>query len=150
MVVEFSFTRSPSFRVACVTQSGPWKEAKLRAGFREIRAWAQKNGVRTGRWILQEGRGKGWIVGIEVKGEAKSQGRVRIRTLPAATVAHSVFDPDVVAPHVIYHGLSDWLRWRRKEGKIRRVLSSREVYSGDPWSDPKAWAHTEVQFVVRK
>jgi effector-binding domain-containing protein len=136
--------------VATVAQSGPWKEAKLRAGFRDITAWAKKNGVRTGRWFLQEGRGNRWIVGIEVKGKARSQGRVRLRTFPAATVATAVFDPDVVAPHVIYHGLIDWLRWQRKEGKIQRVLSSREVYRGDPWSDPKAWAHAEVQFVVRK
>ena len=41
-------------------------------------------------------------------------------------------------------------RWRRKDKEIRRVLSSREVYSGNPWTDPKAWAKTEVQFLVRK
>jgi DNA gyrase inhibitor GyrI len=150
MVIEFSFRNCPSFRVACVTQTGAWKEARLRAGFRDLTSWAKKNGVRTGRWIIQEGTGNRWIVALEVKGKARSQGRVRVRTFPSATVASVVFDPEIVAPHVIYHGLADWLRWRRKEGKIKRVLSSREVYSGDPWTDPKAWAHAEVQFVVRK
>ncbi|MFZ0698615.1 MAG: hypothetical protein WAN74_00220 [Thermoplasmata archaeon] len=60
-----------------------------------------------------------------------------------------MFDPEEIAPRVVYHGLVDWLRSRRKEGKVGPVLATREVYTGDPWTDEKAWARTEVQFVVR-
>jgi hypothetical protein len=59
------------------------------------------------------------------------------------------FDPTVVSPRVVYHGLSDWLRWQRKEKKIRSVVSYREIYEGNPWKDKRAWSRTEVQFVVR-
>lgn len=150
MVVGFSIEKSPSYRVASVTYRGAWREDRLRASFREIAAWAKKHRVATGHWILLEGAERGWTACIEIKGSAKASGKVRIRTLPAATVASSRFDPEVVAPYVIYHGLMDWLRWRRKEGKIRRVLSSREIYLDDPWTNPKAWARTEVQFVVKR
>ena len=61
-----------------------------------------------------------------------------------------VFDPEVVEPRVVYHGLSDFLRWRKKSGEIRSVGDYREVYQGDPWKDRRAYAHTEVQYVVRK
>ena len=111
--------------------------------------WARKNGLRTGRWIFLEHGMRRWTACLEIRGNAKPEGRIRRRTLPAATVASATFDPDVVAAHVIYHGLTDWLRWRRKEGKIRRVLSTREVYASDPWTDARAWAHAEVQFLVR-
>jgi hypothetical protein len=65
-------------------------------------------------------------------------------------VASVVYDPKVIEPRVVYHGLTDWLRWRRKEGEIRSVGDYREVYTADPWTDAKAYAHTEVQIVVRK
>ncbi len=58
--------------------------------------------------------------------------------------------PERRFPRVVYHGLSDWLRWQRKEKEVRSVLSYREVYEGNPWKDQKAWSRTEVQFVVRK
>jgi hypothetical protein len=50
---------------------------------------------------------------------------------------------------VVYHGVTDWLRWRRKEKEIKGVGAYREVYQGNPWSDRKAWSHTEIQVVVR-
>jgi effector-binding domain-containing protein len=87
-------------------------------------------------------------VALEVKGPVRGTPRIRRKTYPATRVARVVFDPEQVSPRVIYHGLSDWLKWRRREGKIHAVVSSREVYSGNPWRDARAWSRTEVQFVV--
>jgi effector-binding domain-containing protein len=150
MTVDFAFARAPRIRVAAITWKGPWNEAKVRSQFRRVSAWAKQHGVRTGRWIFRHPGGTRWEASIEVKGPVRSSAPVRLKTLPATTVARVVFDPDVVAPRVIYHGLSDWLRWRRREHQIRTVVSSREIYSGDPWKVARAWARTEVQFVVRK
>src|SRR5207253_1706391 len=73
---------------------------------------------------------------IEVRGRVKGEGKVRVRTFPASPIATVTFDPDVVAARVIYHGLSDWLRWRKKDKTIKRTRTWREVYSGNPWRDP--------------
>lgn len=149
MTVDFAFRRAPAYRVAYIAWKGPWSESKIRSNFARITAWARKNGVRTGKWIFREPGEATWEVGIEVRGKARSSGGVRLRTFPAARVASVTFDPEVVSPAVIYHGITDWLRWRRKEKKIRSVGSYREVYFDDPWANPKAWARTNVQVVVR-
>ncbi len=149
MTVDFAFRRAPAYRVAYIAWKGPWRETQIRSNFGRIASWARKNGVRTGKWIFREPGERTWEVGIEVRGKARSSGGIRLRTFPAARVASVTFDPDVVSPAVIYHGITDWLRWRRKEKKIRSVGSYREVYDGDPWVNPKAWARTNVQVVVR-
>jgi hypothetical protein len=150
MVVEFKMKRYPGGRFATLTRTGAWKKDNLRAEFRTLLRWAKANHVRTGRWIFLERGMRHWTAALEIRGSARPDGAIRLRTLPSETVASVVFDPDQIAPQVVYHGLSDWLKWRRKDKTIRRVVSSREVYAGDPWSNPTAWAHAEVQFVVRK
>jgi effector-binding domain-containing protein len=149
MVVEFAFKKTPAYRVAYVAWKGPWKDSKIRRNFERVAKWAQSRGYKPGAWVFREPGERRWETGVVVGARAKSEGDIRIRTLPAARVASVVFDPDVVSPAVIYHGLTDWLRWRKKDKKIRRVVSYREVYLGNPWSDKKALAHTDVQFVVR-
>jgi effector-binding domain-containing protein len=150
MTVDFAFKKSPALRVAYVAWTGPWNERRIRSEFGRVQAWARSRGYRTGRWVFREPGARRWEAGIEVRGASvRSSPPVRVKTLPAARVAFAVFDPEVVSPPVIYHGLNDWLRWRKKEKKIRSVASSREVYSGDPWTQKAAWAKTEVQFVVR-
>jgi effector-binding domain-containing protein len=150
MVVDFRLKRVPQLRVATVAWKGPWSERRIRAQFDRVAEWARKKGVRTGQWIFREPGTRSWEVAIEIKGSAHSEGGVRVRTYPAATVASVVFDPEVVSPAVVYHGISDWLRWRRKDKTIRSVGTYREVYSGDPWRRANAWARTDVQVVVRK
>lgn len=150
MVVEFVLGKAPSYRVASIVRVGPWKEDNLRAEFRELGKWAEKNGLRAGSWIFYERDHNRWEACLEISGTAKREGRIRVKTLPGASVARCRFNPDEVAPNVIYHGLNDWTKWRKKDGKIKGVTSVREVYSGDPWTDPKAWANCEVQFVVRR
>jgi effector-binding domain-containing protein len=149
MTVDFVFKKAPSLRVATIRWSGPYSEAGIRRRFAEVEKWAIARKLRPGRWVFREPGARRWEVGIEVPARAGSQGRVKVRVLPAARVASVTFDPEVVSPRVVYHGLSDWLRWQRKEKKIRSVLSTREIYPGDPWKDARAWSKTEVQFVVR-
>lgn len=150
MTVDFTLKRTPSLRLASIRWKGPYDEKTIRKRFEEVEHWARSQGLTTGRWVFREPGSRTWDTAVEVRGKARSHGRVKVRTIPAGTVASVVFDPDVVSPRVVYHGLSDWLRWRRKEKAIRSVLSYREVYLGNPWTDRKAWAQTEVQFVVRK
>ncbi len=148
--VDFAWGKSPAIRVAAIAWTGPWNEKKIRAQFERVDRWARERRVRTGRWLFREPGERSWEVAIELKGRARGSGPIRTRTLPAATFAKVVFDPEVVSPRVVYHALADHLRWRRKEKEIRSVVSTREVYAGNPWTDRKAWARTEVQFLVRK
>ncbi|HEY1198975.1 MAG TPA: GyrI-like domain-containing protein [Thermoplasmata archaeon] len=150
MTVDFVLKKTPSLHVAAIRWTGPYNERQIQKRFEEVEKWARARGLRTGRWIFREPGSRVWDTAIEVRGKARSEGRVKVRTLPAGTVASVRFDPDVVSPRVVYHGLSDWLRWRRKEKEIRSVVSYREVYEGNPWKDKRAWSRTEVQFVVRK
>jgi len=150
MTVDFVLKKVPAIRLATIRWKGPYNEGQIRKRFEEVQKWAVARRLRTGRWVFREPGTRTWDTGIEVFGKARSAGRVRVRTVPATTVASVSFDPDVVSPRLVYHGLSDWLRWRKKAREIRSVVSTREVYPGNPWKDPKAWAHTEVQFVVRK
>ncbi|HTT46017.1 MAG TPA: GyrI-like domain-containing protein [Thermoplasmata archaeon] len=149
MTVDFVLKKSPPLRVASIRWKGPYSESEIRKRFAELEKWAGNHKIRTGRWVFREPGARTWDVAIEVRGPVRSEGRVKVQRLPACTVASVTFDPEVVSPRVVYHGLSDWLRWRRKEKKVRSVLSTREVYPADPWKNAKAWARTEVQFVVR-
>jgi hypothetical protein len=149
MTVDFRFQRAPTYRLATIRWKGPWSDAKIHAQFRKIVGWAKKEGLRTGRWVFTEPAERTWEVGLEVTA-AKHAGRgIRLKTLPAARVATSEFDPDVVAARVVYHGLSDWLRWRKKEREIASVGMYREVYRGDPWTDRRAASHVRIEIVVR-
>ncbi|MCI4349403.1 MAG: hypothetical protein L3J93_04210 [Thermoplasmata archaeon] len=150
MVVEFKLKRSAGGRFATLSRAGGWKEDNLRSEFRTLVRWANENRLRTGRWMFLHPSERRWTAALEIRGTANPSGAIRLRTLPAESVASVVFDPAVVSPGIVYHGLNDWLRWRKKDKTIRRVVTSREVYSGDPWTKPAAWAHADVQYVVRR
>ena len=153
IVVDFALKRVPKYRVASVRFVGPYKESRIRGEWQDLARWAKAKGLRTGKWFFSEesvGRRYRFEVAIEVRGPAKSEGRVRIRTLPASAAASVTFNPDVVSARVVYHGLADWLRWRKKDKTIRRVRSYREGYDGNPWTNATAWSHTEVQVRVTR
>ena len=150
MTVDFAWARTPRMRVARLRWKGHWSDRKVRSQFERIERWARTHRLATGRWVFREFGGSRWEAAIEIRRAVHGSSGVGTTTYPAADVARVVFDPDAVAPRVVYHALSDWLRWRKKEKGIRRVLGSREVYSGNPWTNHGAWARTEVQFVVRK
>ncbi len=143
----------PKYRVASVSFVAPYKESRIRAEWDGVARWAKSNGLRTGKWFFTEdesGRNYKFTLAIEIKGKAKSGGKIRMRTLPASSAATVTFNPDVVSPRVVYHGLTDWLRWRKKDKSVKRVRSYREVYDDNPWTNPKAWAKTEIQVLVTK
>jgi hypothetical protein len=150
MTVDFVLKRAARVRVASIVRVGPWKEENLRTEFGELSRWAARQKLKTGRWIFFERGRSRWEACLEVSGEATAEGRIRLKTLPATTVASLVFDPDQISSRIIYHALSDWTRARRRDGTIRSVAATREIYSGDPWRDQGAWAHCEVQFLVRR
>ena len=149
VTVDFAIRKSPAYRVAGIAWKGSWSEAKIRSNFARLEKWAKANHLRTGKWFFREPNPRSFEVLIEVRGAARSAGGIRVRKFPAARVAAVTFDPEVVSPRVIYHGIYDWLRWQRKEKTIRSVGDYREVYTADPWRSAKAWAHTTIEVVVR-
>ncbi len=149
MTVDFRLKRAPAYRIAYVAWKGPWSDATIRRNFEKVARWAASKGYRTGPWVFLEPGSRRWLTGVVVPGNARGDGAIRLRTLPARRVASVEFDPDVVSPRVVYHGLSDWLRGQKKDREIRSVGAYREVYRGNPWTDPRAYAHTDIQVVVR-
>src|SRR6059036_2165415 len=114
MVIDFEVTRTPSYTVASILKIGPYREDNLRSEFEELVSWAKKHRVRTGKWIMYEhdgpnsrrpGNQRRWEACLEIRGKAKAEGRIRIKKLPAQTVAHVVFNPNVVSSRIVYHGL---------------------------------------------
>ncbi|MCI4369334.1 MAG: GyrI-like domain-containing protein [Thermoplasmata archaeon] len=147
--MDFALKKAPAYRVAAVERRGPWKKDHLRAEFQEVARWAKENKLRTGKWFFVERGEKRFEACVELKGKAKGSGRVRVKTLPSSRVASVTFDPEQLSPRVVYHGLNDWVKWRKKDGEIKSVGYSREVYEADPWTNAKAWAKAEIQYLVR-
>ena len=159
VVVDFEFKREPAYTVAAIRYVGPFRENHLRKEFNELVSWAKGAKVPTGKWIFREIDGpfsrrpdsqRRWEACLVIRGKARGRGRIRIKKIPATTVARVVFDPDKVSARLVYHGLSDWLRWRKKDRTIKGIGPTREVYAGDPWTNPRAWSRAEVQYLVRK
>jgi DNA gyrase inhibitor GyrI len=150
MTVDFVLGKAPEYRVATLPAKGKWSENICRPEFAKLEAWAKANGLKTGKWIVRESADGKFEACLEVRGSAKATGGIRLRTFPASAVARVTFDPDAVSPRVVYHGLNDWLRWRKKDGEVKSVRTSREVYSADPWTNKTAWKTTTVEYVVRR
>lgn len=150
MVVDFSLRKAKAAQVASVRWTGPWNESRIRKEFEAVDRWLAGRGRSRGRWFFLEPSERTWEVAIEFRGRMRGEGRIHVRKLPAADVAEVRFDPDAVSARVVYHGLTDWLRWRRKDKTIRRAGAYREVYDGNPWTRPAAWKHMAVQVVVTK
>jgi hypothetical protein len=128
-----------------------YKEAHVRAQFERIARWARDHHYRTGKWLfvyLNKPSDDRFQVAIELKGRARGDGPIHTRQVAASKVGRVTFDPDVVSPRVIFFGITDWLRWERKEKTIRRTGSYREVYDGNPWTDRKVWSKTTLEVLV--
>ena len=158
MAVDFAIKRFYGCKVAAIKYKGGWKgEGPLREAFNEIKTWAKEKGVKTGRWFFMEfgeldtpNSERGWEAAIEIKSKARSKGRIKQRTLSPTAVAVVKFDPNKVSPRLVYHGLESWLSWQEKGKKYKQTGVWREVYLGDPWTNARAWANTEVQATVKK
>ncbi len=153
MVVDFAIKRAPKYRVVSVRWVAPYQEGRIRREWDGLARWAKAKGLKTGRWFFSEdgdGPRYRFEVAIEVRGNVKGDKKVHVRTFPASPIATVTFNPEEVSPRVIYHGMTDWLRWRKKDKSIKRARAYREVYTGNPWTDAKAWARTEIQVLVSK
>jgi len=158
LTVDFAIKKFNGCRVASIRYVGGWKgEDMLRNEFNMIQKWAKEKGLRTGRWFFTELDGpevpdnkRRWEAAIEVKGNTRSQGNIKLRDLKPTTVAYIKFDPDKVSARLVYHGLESWLSWQKKNHKYQESGDWREVYIGDPWTNTWAWANTEVQASVKK
>ncbi len=149
MTVDFVFKKAPKFRLITARWTGPWNEKRIQKEFEALAKWAAAHKIRTARWVFMEPGDRQWLVGLEVPASVTGDRTVKVRSFPAARVAQVQFDPDIVSARVIYHGVTDWLRWRKKDKEIRSVGVYREVYPGNPWRDKSAWAKTTIQVVVR-
>ena len=150
MVVAFHLERAPAYHVASIVRVGPWKEENLKTEFGELTRWARRHRVRTGRWIFLERSHTRWEACLQIQGHPRPEGRIRLKTLPAAWAATVTFDPETVSSSIVYHGLHGWTRSRRRAGHLTSVTGIREIYPGDPWTDRRAWAQCRVEFLVRK
>ncbi len=159
MLVDFEVKRTPGYAVASIMKVGPYREDNLRSEFSELVDWSKKNKLPTGAWIMYEHDGpesrrppnqRRWEACLEIRGKAKADGRIKVKTLPAQTVASVVFNPNVVSPRIVYHALGDWIWWRLKFKEFKRAGPTREVYEGDPWTSARAWSKVDVQVLLEK
>lgn len=150
MVVDFRFEKAPAFAAVTIDWTGPWNERRIRREFETLARWAAERKITAGRWYFMEPGTRRWRVAIAVRGKVRGSGRIKARRYPATTVVRVRFDPDEVSPRIVYHGLTDYLRWRRKDKEIRSVGAFREVYEANPWTHPRAWANLAVEAVVRR
>lgn len=155
MVVDLRVKRAPSYRVASMMRVGPYSGNMLRSEFGQLVKWAKKRRLRTGKWILffiDEPGGRRPAsrlrseACLQIKGRAASEGKIKVKKLPAQKVVAVTFNPRTLSPRLVYSGVYGWLRY----GGYRDAGLSREVYEGSPWTNPRAWANAEVQVPVKR
>jgi len=154
LAVDIVIKQTPSYKVASLEKVGAEGSEPLRREFSELVKWAKKNKVKTGRWIFnffEAGRTPDryrFEACLQIKGNPKPEGKIKIKTLPRLTVASVKFNPDHVAPRLVYNGVYGWL----DENETYKVSGSfsREIYFGNPWTNAWAWARTEIQVPVER
>jgi DNA gyrase inhibitor GyrI len=157
VTVDIVVKQTPSYEVACLARVGAEGPDPLRREFSELVRWAKKQKIKTGRWIFCffEGGSRRrapsrfrFEACLEIMGKAKPDGKIKVKKLPGLTVASVKFNPDHVAPRLVYNGVYGWIR----ENEIYKESAafSREIYFGNPWTNPWAWARTEIQVPVKK
>jgi DNA gyrase inhibitor GyrI len=155
MAVDLKVKRAPRYNVASMLRVGPYSTTMLRAEFTQLVRWAEKKGLRTGKWFLyfiDEPGGRRPAnrlrseACLQIKGRAASEGKIKVKKLPAQNVVSVTFNPDKVSPRLVYSGIYGWIKY----GGYKDAGLSREVYEGNPWTNPRAWANAEVQVPVKR
>ncbi|MCL5677770.1 MAG: GyrI-like domain-containing protein [Candidatus Thermoplasmatota archaeon] len=154
MAVDFRIKSAPGYTVACITTEAAYSDRAIRTSFEKVEKWITSRGLRGGKWIFTE-QAEGedrikWEACIELKGKARGSGGVSVRTLKPSDVVSVKFNPDQVSSSIVYHAISDWIRWRKKDGTIARTGRFREIYNGNPWKSMEAWQNIEVQLLIVK
>jgi len=155
LFVDIKVKTAPTYKVAYITHVGPYSGQNMwRAEFTQLVRWAKKRKLRTGRWIMyfidewgkRPERKRRSVACLEIKGNTKPEGKIKIMTLPRQRVASVTFDPDKFSDTLVYHGIEGWLQYQ----PFRQAGRSREVYVASPWTSRRAWANTEVQVPLKK
>jgi len=155
MVVDIKMKNAPSYRVASMIRVGSWTPNVLRAEFGQLVRWAKKNRLAAGKWFMyfhDEPGGKRpanrlrFEACLQIKGKAAGEGKIRIKNLPKQKVLSVTFNPDKISAGLVYSGIYGSLRYRG----LKEAGAPREVYIGNPWTNPRAWANVEVQVPVKK
>jgi len=155
MVVDLKVKKVPAYTVASIIHYGPHEPNMFRNQFNLLVRYAKRNTLRTGKWIMR------WLdepgkkpankirseACLEIKGAAKAEGKIKIKKFPKHSVVSVVFDPEKVSAHLVYCGIYGWLRYSDFEATDS---PAREVYSGNPWTNPHAWANAEVQVPIKR
>jgi DNA gyrase inhibitor GyrI len=161
-LVDIVVKRDPSHSVIVKGKVGPYSgDDNLRPEFRKLVQWAKRNKAATGKWLFFELDGpdtpsskRRWEACLEVNPNVQkkivSGDGISFKKIPAQLVASVTFDPDKFSGRLVYHGLECWLEWRTKFHELKEAGPTREVYPDDPWTNARAWAHTEVQVPVAK
>jgi effector-binding domain-containing protein len=155
MKVEFKVKTAPSYKVAYILHIGPYTNQNMwRPEFNELVKWAKKRKLRTGKWIMgfldkwseKTEKRRQSVACIEIKGRAKAEGKIKIMKIPKQKVVSVIFDPDKVSADVVYYGLEAWLEYC----PYKQAARSKELYDGNPWTNPRAWANCEVQVPLKR
>jgi DNA gyrase inhibitor GyrI len=149
LTVDIEIRRTPSYKVAWLERIGSGGSEPLRAEFNELEKWAKKLKVRKGKYIFhffEAGRTPDryrFEACLEIKGNPKPEGKIKIKKLPQLTVARVKFNPEEISPRLVYNGIYGWLR--ENDDYKASGGYSREIYVDNPWTSSQAWAQTEIQ-----
>jgi effector-binding domain-containing protein len=155
MKVEFKVKTAPSYKVAYILHIGPYHDHDMwRPEINQLERWAQKRKLRTGKrimffldkWSKRTEKRRRSVACIEIKGKAKPEGKITMMKIPKQKVVSVMFDPDQVSADVVYYGLEAWLEYC----PYKQAARSRELYNGNPWTNPRAWANCEIQVPLKR
>lgn len=155
MKVDFKVKVAPTYKVGYIIRYGGYvKDKTWRPEIAQLERWSKKNKLRTGKrimyfidkWGEKPQKQRRSVAALEIKGKAYPEGRIQIMTIPRQRVVSVVFDPELVSDDLVYYGIEGWLQY----SKYKQVDTPREVYSGNPWTDRKAWANCEVQVPIKR
>jgi len=155
MKVDFKVKIAPSYNVAYIIRfGGHIGQDMWRSEFGQLEKWAKRRKLATGKrimyfidkWGEKPNRQRRSVAAVEIKSKAKPEGKIQIMKLPRHKVVSVTFDPDKVSEELVYHGLEGWL----ESSPYKQAARSRELYDGNPWTSPRAWANCEVQVPLKR
>ena len=155
MKADFKVKVAPSYKVAYIIRYGPYGgQNTWRSEFSQIEKWAKKNKLRTGRftmyfidkWTPKSQKKRRSVAALEIKGNARPEGKVEIMKIPKQKVVSVTFNPDTVSADLVYYGIEGWL----ESSHYTSAARSRELYNGNPWINPNAWANCEIQVPIKR
>jgi hypothetical protein len=83
---------------------------------------------------------------LEIRGNPKPEGNIKIMKLARGKVASVIFDPTKISADLIYYGIEGWLWYSR----FKQGGPYREVYDRNPWTNTRAWKNAEIQVPLKR